>query len=276
MLASNESLKITLLFISKMILLIESQLKLLVERQGDLDFIKTSNEIFNILFKFTNSLDEIKKDGLLRNALANFQSKFPEISLETKRRNQKIADVILKYTINSEDYFTEFENKELSFEIYFITNKFRSYGVYDEQGIIKIYCEMNSLKESFSEAFLKRKGELSHELKHFYDDQKTKFKASSNYQYAPSRLVKGKEKDLMTKKYYNQAFEKNAFFTTILQKAIEIYDSLKDEYGTKNEAIKATYNELEDYMESLYDDGYFSADIKRYMLSRLYTSLEKL
>jgi hypothetical protein len=276
MLASNESLKITLLFISKMILLTESQLKLLVERQGDLDFIKTSNEIFNTLLKFTNSLDEIKKDGLLRNALANFQIKFPEISLETKRRNQKIADIILKYSINTEDYFDEFENKELSFEIYFITNKFRSYGVYDEQGIIKIYCEMNSFKDSFSEALLKRKGSFSHELKHFYDDQKTNFKASSNYQYAPSRLVKGREKDLMTKKYYNQPFEKNAFFTAILDKTIETYDSLKDKYDTKNEAIKATYNELEDYMESLYDDGYFSADIKRYMLSRLYTSLEKL
>jgi hypothetical protein len=31
-----------------MILLTESQLNLLIERQGDLDFIKTSNEIFNI------------------------------------------------------------------------------------------------------------------------------------------------------------------------------------------------------------------------------------
>jgi hypothetical protein len=259
-----------------MILLTESQLKLLMERQGDLDFIKSSNEIFNILLNFTSSLDEIKKDGLLRNALTDFQGKFPEISLETKKRNQKIADVILKYKINSSEYFSEFENKELSFEIYFITNKFRSYGNYDEEGTIRVYCEVNSLKDSFSQALLRRKGTFSHELKHFYDDQKTDFKASSNYQYAPSRLVKGKEKDLMTKKYYNQPFEKNAFFTAILNKAIETYDSLKDNYETKNEAIKATYEELEDYMDSLYDDGHFSADIKRYMLSRLYTSLEKL
>ena len=259
-----------------MILLTESQLNLLIERQGDLDFIKSSNEIFNILLKFTSSLDEIKKDGLLRNALTDFQGKFPEISLETKKRNQKIADVILRYKINSSEYFSEFENKELSFEVYFITNKFRSYGNYDEEGTISVYCEVNTLKDSFSEALLKRKGTFAHELKHFYDDQKTGFKASSNYQYAPSRLVKGQEKDLMTKKYYNQPFEKNAFFTAILDKAIETYNSLKDNYETKNEAIKATYEELEDYMDSLYDDGYFSADIKRYMLSRLYTSLEKL
>ena len=259
------------------VILTENQHRLLLERAADLTFIKGSNIIFNRIFTDLKRLDFIKENRMLKSAIVIFQQEFPDIQVETKRRNQKISEIILTYHFDMGDYFSDLASQDIQIKIHITTQNAPAYGVYSEEGVIQVFCELKSFREIVSQLFLARKGTLTHELKHYHDDLRTNFKASQNYQYSPSsKFVKNQEKFTnMRKKYLEQPFEKNAFFNSILTKTLDSLDSEETSLLSKEEKIQAGIKFAKEEMEDVYEE-YLTPELKKYILSRLYTSLSNL
>ena len=76
----------------------------------------------------------------------------------------------------------------------------------------------------------------------------------------------------MRKKYLEQPFEKNAFFNSILTKTLDSLDSEENNLLSKEEKIQAGIKFAKEEMEDVYEE-YLTPELKKYILSRLYTSL---